>query len=99
MQFKLLLDSIVWGFKHAMRDISDEALTIVIDLLTIFYVLTNSFHKSGFKLHVTILMQMFGMVESMPCVLYDGVSNVEFVRNFAVELLTNAFPHLQKYFL
>jgi exportin-1 len=70
-QFKLFLDSIVWGFKHTMRDISDLGLTICLELITnftrtdpaimnsffqtyylsilqdIFFVLTNSFHKSG----------------------------------------------------
>ena len=31
--FKLILDSIVWGFKHTMRDIADTGLLICIDLL------------------------------------------------------------------
>jgi exportin-1 len=32
--FKLILDSIVWGFKHTMRDIADTGLLICIDLLS-----------------------------------------------------------------
>ncbi|KAG2216466.1 hypothetical protein INT45_011936 [Circinella minor] len=33
-QFKLFIDSIVWGFKHTMRDIADISLQICSELLT-----------------------------------------------------------------
>lgn len=68
--FKLVLDSVVWAFKHAERNISETGLNILLDLLRnvsadeslsnafyqkyfltllqdIFFVLTDSFHKSG----------------------------------------------------
>ncbi|KAI9334595.1 CRM1 C terminal-domain-containing protein [Obelidium mucronatum] len=126
--FKLFLDSIVWGFKHTMRDISDLGLTICHDLLNnfgkcdasianafyqtyylnilqdIFFVLTNTFHKSGFKLQSVILAQMFQMVESgqISAPLYNpatvanpNLSNQDFVREHVMLLLHNAFPHLQ----
>lgn len=72
-QFKLLIDSIVWGFKHTMRDIADLGLEICGELIDnisrtdaaiagafyqsyylsllqdIFFVLTDSDHKSGKK--------------------------------------------------
>jgi exportin-1 len=70
-QFKLFIDSIVWGFKHTMRDIADIGLEICGELIDnisrtdaaiagafyqsyylsllqdIFFVLTDSDHKSG----------------------------------------------------
>jgi exportin-1 len=32
-QFKLILDSIVWAFKHTMRDIGDTGLSICLEML------------------------------------------------------------------
>ncbi|KAJ3415020.1 Karyopherin transporter [Chytridiales sp. JEL 0842] len=127
-QFKLFLDSIVWGFKHTMRDISDLGLTICLDLIVnfsktdpaianaffqtyflsilqdIFYVLTNTFHKSGFKLQSLILAQMFQLVDSgaITAPLFNpatvpnpNMTNQEFLREHVVNLLQAAFPHLQ----
>ncbi|ORY34532.1 hypothetical protein BCR33DRAFT_759147 [Rhizoclosmatium globosum] len=126
--FKLFLDSVVWGFKHTMRDISDLGLTICLDLINnfakcdrsisnsffqtyylnilqdIFFVLTNAFHKSGFKLQSVILAQMFQMVDSnqISAPLFNpasvpnpNMSNQEFLREHVMLLLHNAFPHLQ----
>ncbi len=68
--FKLVLDSVVWAFKHAERNISETGLNILLEMLInisgdenmsnaffqqyflsllqdIFFVLTDSFHKSG----------------------------------------------------
>jgi exportin-1 len=70
-QFKLVIDSIVWAFKHTERQISETGLNILMELLKnisdsgpdvsslfyktyflsvlqdVFYVLTDTFHKSG----------------------------------------------------
>jgi exportin-1 len=32
-QFKLVIDSIIWAFKHTMRDIADTGLQICLELL------------------------------------------------------------------
>ncbi|KAI8607579.1 CRM1 C-terminal domain-containing protein [Chytriomyces sp. MP71] len=126
--FKLFLDSVVWGFKHTMRDISDLGLTICLDLINnfsktdrtimnaffqsyylsilqdIFFVLTNTFHKSGFKLQSVILQQMFIMVEAgqISAPLFNpqsvpnpNMSNQDFLREHVMMLIQNAFPHLQ----
>lgn len=69
--FKLIIDSIVWAFKHTERQISETGLNILLELLKnvseagpevsaafyktyflsllqdVFYVLTDTFHKSG----------------------------------------------------
>ncbi|KAJ3067940.1 Karyopherin transporter [Podochytrium sp. JEL0797] len=127
--FKLFLDSVVWGFKHTMRDICDLGLTICHELITnfsktdpsicnaffqtyylnilqdIFFVLTNTFHKSGFKLQSVILAQLFSMVDggvitaplfNPATVANPGMSNQEFLREHVMLLLMNAFPHLQQ---
>jgi exportin-1 len=129
-QFKLFLDSIVWGFKHTMRDVSDLGLTICLNLMTnfskteatianaffqsyflsilqdIFFVLTNTFHKSGFKLQSLILAQIFQLVDSgaITAPLFNpatvpnpNITNQEFLREHVMNLLQMAFPHLQRY--
>ncbi|RKO97956.1 hypothetical protein CXG81DRAFT_9513 [Caulochytrium protostelioides] len=127
-QFKLYMDSIVWAFKHTMRDISDMGLSIVTEMLTnfsktepsvanaffqtyylsllqdIFFVLTNPFHKSGFRWQTVILSQLFTMVSNGTITqpLYDptqvtrpNMSNQEFLTDAMQTLLANAFPHVQ----
>ncbi|TPX51840.1 hypothetical protein SeLEV6574_g00005 [Synchytrium endobioticum] len=128
-QFKLFLDSIVWAFKHTMRDISDMGLSIMLALINnfslkadpavadaffqtfylsilqdIFFVLTNSFHKSGFKSQTAILMQMIALVNAgtVRVPLFDrnqfpdpSMDNKAFVKEYIIDLLRRAFPHLQ----
>ncbi|KAI8901081.1 CRM1 C terminal-domain-containing protein [Globomyces pollinis-pini] len=126
-QFRMLMDSIVWSFKHTMRDIGEVGLNICIDLLNnfskcdpqisnqffrdyyinllqdIFFVLTSTSHKSGFKLQSLILMNMFQLVEnnSITVPLYDiaalpnVTSNTQFLTSFISDMLASAFPHLQ----
>ena len=126
-QFKLLLDSVVWAFKHTMRDIADMGLNICLELINNFayadrsvsdvffqqfylstmqdvlFVLTDTEHKSGFKLQSVVLARMFYLVENgtIQTLLYtpgqapEGTSNSVFLRQHVVMLLGNAFPHLQ----
>ncbi|KAJ3021940.1 Karyopherin transporter [Thoreauomyces humboldtii] len=127
LQFRMFLDSIVWAFKHTMRDISDIGLSIILEMLgnfasadpataahfyqtyflsllqDIFFVLTNPFHKSGFKLQSLILMNMFTLVDSptLTVPLFDAtqvqdpsMTNPQYVRTYVMDLLQGAFPHL-----
>jgi len=75
-------------------------LSIVQD---IFFVLTDTDHKSGFKLQVTVLARMFQLVdtEPIPAQLFDpaqvpdpGVSNLVFLTGYTENLLRSAFPHV-----
>ncbi|KAF2421517.1 hypothetical protein EJ08DRAFT_516044 [Tothia fuscella] len=71
-------------------------------LQDVFFVLTDSDHKSGFKSQAQLLAKMFWLVESNklqgPIYLEDmapaGTPNREFLRQFVGNLLTNAFPNL-----
>ncbi|RKP08205.1 Crm1-F1 [Thamnocephalis sphaerospora] len=127
-QFKLILDSVVWAFKHTMRDIGDTGLNICLDLLNniaradeaaasafyqnfflnllqdVFFVLTDREHKSGFKMQCRVLARMFELVESGAVVapLFDrsqvsdpNMTNQQFLRDYVMNLLQNAFQHLQ----
>ncbi|KAJ1985367.1 Karyopherin transporter [Dimargaris verticillata] len=129
MQFKLVLDSIVWAFKHTMRDIAETGLNICLELLNnvsatepavlgafartyyvsllqdILYVLTDTDHKNGFRLQCMILSRMFHLVESsqISTPLYDpsqvanpNLTNQQYLQDYVVNLLANAFPHLRK---
>ncbi|ORY74870.1 Crm1-K1 [Protomyces lactucae-debilis] len=73
-------------------------------LQDIFFVLTDSDHKSGFRMQSVILARMFGLVESnaIAAPLYQpnqvqnpSTTNAQFLRDYVVSLLQNAFPHLQ----
>lgn len=50
--FKLVLDSVVWAFKHTMRDIADTGLQICLELLNnvskLDPSLSNAFYQSYF---------------------------------------------------
>lgn len=74
--------------------------TFYIDLLQeIFCVLTDSFHKSGFKLQVEILLYLISVVEMNQITdnLFDpNVNNKTFVVNYLINLLSQAFSHLNK---
>ncbi|BFZ54615.1 Karyopherin transporter [Savitreella phatthalungensis] len=127
-QFKLVIDSLCWAFKHTMRDIADTGLNICLELINniaaadtqisnafyqsfflpllqdVFFVLTDSDHKAGFRLQSVILARMFGLVESkqIQAPLYDPsqvsnphMSNEEYLREYVSKILHNAFPHLQ----
>lgn len=128
-QFRLFLDSVVWAFKHTMRDIGDIGLQICLDLLTniskseatiansffqnyfisilqdIFFVLTSSSHKSGYKLQSLILMTMFQLLESgaINVPIYDTASNPAipnnsvYVADYLTNMLVGAFSHLQRF--
>ncbi|PSN52089.1 Exportin-1 [Blattella germanica] len=78
-QFKLVLDSIIWAFKHTMRNVADTGLqnveqhdqaaqsfyqTYFTDILQhIFSVVTDTSHTAGLTMHATILAYMFSLVE------------------------------------
>ncbi len=129
--FKLVIDSIVWAFKHTERNISETGLNILLELLRnigttnpqvaalfyktyfiallqdIFYILTDTFHRSGFKLQATLLQHMFFLVEKnqiqaplwdsslhLPGVDPAAMSNSLFLRQYMTDLLANAFKNL-----
>ncbi|KAJ7738510.1 CRM1 C terminal-domain-containing protein [Mycena maculata] len=77
-------------------------LSIVQD---IFFVLTDTDHKSGFKLQSVVLARMFQLVElnAIQTPLFDpaqmsdpNLTNALFLREYCADLLHTAFPHVQK---
>jgi exportin-1 len=78
-------------------------LSIVQD---IFFVLTDTDHKSGFKLQSLLLARMFQLVEmnQIQAPLFDptqktdpGITNAIFLREYTADLLKGGFPHVQKF--
>ncbi|KAG8879206.1 Karyopherin transporter [Tulasnella sp. 331] len=68
-----------------------------------FFVLTDTDHKSGFKLQTLMLARLFTLVESnlIQAPLFDpatvpnpNMTNQTFLREYSANLLRNAFPHL-----
>ncbi|KAJ0279761.1 hypothetical protein COL922a_004033 [Colletotrichum nupharicola] len=132
-QFKFVIDSCSWAFKHDNRDVEAAGLNMCLELINniadktdvqtsnaffqqffitilqdVFFVLTDSDHKAGFKTQSMVLMRMFYFVQpadgSAPKIqgpIYSpdqaaaGTSNKEFLANFVANLLRGAFPNLQ----
>ncbi len=75
-------------------------LTILQDM---FFLLTDSDHKAGFKSQSLLLAKMFWLVDSgkiqgpiyTPDLAAPGTPNKEFLKTFVGNLLANAFPNLQ----
>ena len=127
-QFKIVLDSIIWGFKHVIRDIADLGLSICLEILNnlasldpavagpywqsyyllilqdVFFVLTDTHHKSSFKLQCQLMARIFNLVESntisAPLWPQNGISNylnnAAFLKDHVLNLLGTAFPHLTR---
>ncbi|KAF4615334.1 hypothetical protein D9613_003249 [Agrocybe pediades] len=72
-------------------------------LQDIFFVLTDTDHKSGFKLQSVVLARLYQLIELNviqtplfdPATVSDpSMNNVTFLREYTVNLLKNAFPHV-----
>ncbi|CAN8300236.1 unnamed protein product [Cochlearia groenlandica] len=124
-QLKLVMDSIIWAFRHTERNIAETGLNLLLEMLKnfqksefcnqffrsyftqieqeIFAVLTDTFHKPGFKLHVLVLQHLFCLVESgsvteplwdAATVTYTHPNNAAFVREYTIKLLSSSFPNM-----
>jgi exportin-1 len=120
--FKVVVHSIIWAFKHQMRNISEIGLEITLKLLEqinqdspdvsnsfyqtyflhllqdLFFIMTDTFHKSGFKKQAMIMTTMFAMVESgrvtAPLGPDANQDNRIFMREYVAQLLSKSFPNL-----
>ncbi|KHN35129.1 Exportin-1 [Glycine soja] len=124
-QLKLVMDSIIWAFRHTERNIAETGLNLLLEMLKkfqasefcnqfyrtyfltieqeIFAVLTDTFHKPGFKFHVLVLQHLFCLAETGALTepLWDAAtnpypypSNAAFVREFTINLLSTSFPNM-----
>ncbi|CAJ1934058.1 unnamed protein product [Sphenostylis stenocarpa] len=125
VQLKLVMDSIIWAFRHTERNIAETGLNLLLEMLKkfqgsefcnqfyrtyfltieqeIFAVLTDTFHKPGFKLHVLVLQHLFCLLETgvlteplwdVATSPYPYSSNSVFVREFTIKLLSTSFPNM-----
>jgi len=70
----------------------------------VFAVITDRFHKSGFKMHATLLRMMFHLVQQnqVTVPLFDpstqppGHTNPAYLREYISNLLVTSFPNLSK---
>ena len=125
-QLKLVVDSIVWAFRHTERNIAETGLNLLLEMMKyfqvsefcnqfhqtfylslaqeIFAVMTDGFHKPGFKLHALILQNLFSIAESdqLSAPLWDAnalgpgayPNNAAFVKEHVSKLLTTSFPNM-----
>jgi len=123
---KLVVDSVVWAFKHTERNVADTGLEILYELLLnvgrtvddakqpfyrafvlpliqdVLAVMTDRLHKSGFKMHATLLRHLFHLVEAghVTAPLFDDPtkypSNQAFLRDHVANLLSTSFPNLSR---
>ncbi|MBA0710152.1 hypothetical protein Golax_025145, partial [Gossypium laxum] len=114
-QLKLVMDSIIWAFRHTERNIAETGLNLLLEMLRnfqasefcnqfyrtyfltieqeIFAVLTDTFHKPGFKLHVEngLLTEPLWDAATVP---FQYPNNEMFVREYTIKLLTTSFPNM-----
>uniref|UniRef100_A0A1J3F903 Exportin-1 n=1 Tax=Noccaea caerulescens TaxID=107243 RepID=A0A1J3F903_NOCCA len=124
-QVKLVMDSVIWAFRHTERNIAETGLNLLVEMLRkfqksdfcnqfyrtyfmqieqeIFAVLTDTFHKPGFKFHVLVLQHLFSLVESGSLTepLWDAATvphqypnNAAFVLENTIKLLSSSFPNM-----
>ncbi|KDQ18488.1 hypothetical protein BOTBODRAFT_154392 [Botryobasidium botryosum FD-172 SS1] len=67
----------------------------------IFFVMTDTEHKSGFKLQSVILARMFQLAKTIQAPLFDpatvgnpAMTNQQFLKEYCAHLLKTAFPHV-----
>lgn len=85
-EFRIIINAIVWAFKHTERNVAETGLQILLEMLhsveyspfidyfykiyfksllnDILSVLTDTFHRPGFKLHSQILKHLITSVSS-----------------------------------
>jgi exportin-1 len=76
-------------------------LTLIQD---VFAVMTDRLHKSGFKMHATLLRHMFHLVQANqvtvplfdPAMQPPGQTNPAYLRDYLGNLLISSFPNLTK---
>ena len=119
----MVVDSVVWAFKHTERTVAETGLEILHELLLnvsqvpdaakqpfyrafvlpliqdVLAVMTDRLHKSGFKMHATLLRHLFHLVEAghVTVPLFDGgqfPTNQAFMREHVANLLKSSFPNL-----
>ena len=125
-QLKLVVDSIVWAFRHTERNIAETGLNLLLEMTKyfqvsefcnqfhqsfylslvqeIFAVMTDGFHKPGFKLHALLLQNLFCIAESdqLSAPLWDAnalgpgayPNNAAFVKEHVSKLLATSFPNM-----
>jgi len=126
-QMKLVMDSIVWAFRHTERNVAETGLHLLAEMLSSFQatqefatpfhqayftmvlreiitVMTDTFHKPGFKMHVRVLHHLFTVCQdgTLQGPLWDTTNpglasfpdNKTFVASFTTDLLQKAFPNL-----
>ncbi|KAI7743245.1 hypothetical protein M8C21_003593, partial [Ambrosia artemisiifolia] len=114
-QLKLVMDSVMWAFRHTERNIAETGLNLLLEMLKnfqnsefcnqfyrsyfvlivqeIFAVLTDTFHKPGFKLHV----ESGSLTEPLwdaATVSYPYPNNGMFVKEYTIKLLGASFPNI-----
>lgn len=97
---------IINNFAVASADVSSAFFKQFFTSITqdILYVLTDADHKSGFRLQSVLLARLFQLVETneIQVPLFDpssvsdpNMSNSRYLKEYALELLKTAFPHMQ----
>ena len=118
-QIKVLLDSVIWGFKHVVRDIADLGLSICLEMINnyanvdasianpfwhayylsllqdVFFVLTDTDHKSSFKLQCQVLARLFNLVDSdlITVPLWQREGDIQSARGFLAGLSSAGGDH------
>ncbi|GAB5354779.1 hypothetical protein AAMO2058_000148600 [Amorphochlora amoebiformis] len=123
-QTQMVVDSVVWAFRHTERNIAERGMELFLSMITkfassvkcndffsrymlklvqeLFAVLTDTFHKTNFKLHAMTLQRLMMIADSPtltvqlwnPAMGQQYTSNSEFLHHHMITLLQTAFPNV-----
>ncbi|KAF7836515.1 protein EXPORTIN 1A [Senna tora] len=78
-QLKLIMDSIIWAFRHTERNIAETGLNLLLEML------------KKFQLESGVLTEPLWDAATNP---YPYPSNAAFVSEFTIKLLSTSFPNM-----
>ncbi|KAJ0983189.1 hypothetical protein J5N97_011444 [Dioscorea zingiberensis] len=92
-QLKLVMDSIIWAFRHTERNIAETGLNLLLEMLKNFQVseFSNQFHRTYF---VTIEQEIFAVLtDTFHKPVASSLILILFV-DYTIKLLGSSFPNM-----
>ena len=93
-QFKLLLDAVVWAFKHTMRNVADIGLNILFTLLQKFAI-----HEAGAQFFRTYFLDLMQHIFSVVTDTSHTASAYTVQEMFLLKIIRSSSFHIKQLFV
>ncbi|KAL7181872.1 hypothetical protein ACSBR1_040728 [Camellia fascicularis] len=100
-QLKVVMDSIIWAFRHTERNIAETGLNFLLEMMKNFQ--TSEFCNQFYRTYFVTIEQEILPVESgslteplwdVTTIPYPYPNNAMFVREYTIKLLGTSFPNM-----